>query len=282
MATYAIGDLQGCASDFQALLNQLAFQPDRDQLWLAGDLVGRGPDSLATLRLVYALRDNLKVVLGNHDLHLLAVAYGVKSAKPKDNIDNVLTAPDRSQLLDWLQQQPFLWLDEKLDFAMVHAGLYVDWTIPAAFQHAQQAQQALQTDPETVLRNMYGNGPDHWQGPADVNNSDYLRFVINVFTRMRYCTLAGHLDYQTKGSPEETQVNAANEPLLPWYALPQRQSRQQRLLFGHWSTLGHRREHNIVSLDTGCVWGGCLTSLRLDDHELSVTEQNCNMHLQPT
>lgn len=271
MATYAIGDLQGCCEDFLQLIKKLHFNADRDILWLAGDLVGRGPDSLNTLREVYARRDNVRIVLGNHDLHLLAVHAGVKQAKPKDNLTSLLQAPDANKLIGWLQQQPLLIHDTVLNFVMVHAGIHADWSLSQAKQYAAEVEHHLQTDAVGLFEHLYGDKPTAWSD--SLSGYKRLRLVTNVLTRMRFCDKYGNLDLEAKGQPEA-------HSLLPWYSLPHRKTRDTSIVFGHWSTLGHRHTHNVYSLDTGCLWGGCLTALCLDNPE-QIIQHGCAGFMQP-
>ncbi|MBS0365005.1 MAG: symmetrical bis(5'-nucleosyl)-tetraphosphatase [Proteobacteria bacterium] len=255
MTRYAIGDLQGCDRELRELLARLKFSADRDQLWFVGDLVNRGPGSLAALRLVHALGGNAVCVLGNHDLHLLAVAYGAHKRRKSDTLDEVLAAPDREPLLQWLLSLPLLHRQGR--DLMVHAGLIPQWSADFAARLATEVSAALQHDPPAVLGSMYGNEPDRWD--AALAGMQRLRFAINVFTRMRVCTVDGRLDLTIKGAPA-----AAPSPLRPWFEHPQRASRDQRVIFGHWSALGLVRRAGILGLDSGCVWGGSLTAANLD------------------
>ncbi len=267
MATYAIGDLQGCHAEFLALLAKVDFSVSRDRLWLTGDLVNRGPDSLAVLRSVMALGERVTVVLGNHDLHLLACAWS-SNARPRrrDTLNAVLAAPDRDDLLAWLRRQPLFHYDAKLGYAMVHAGLPPQWTLAEAAGHAVEVEAALRGPAITsFLANLYGSEPSQWDDT--LVGADRLRFITNCFTRIRYCDLDGRLNLDEKGQP-------ATQPagLLPWFELPQRASRDTRIVFGHWSTLRLAPEechrHAVWPLDTGAVWGGELTAMRLEDGAL--------------
>lgn len=267
MATYAIGDLQGCHAEFQAMLSRIAFDAARDRLWLTGDLVNRGPDSLACLRSVAALGDRVTVVLGNHDLHLLACALtSVVRPRRRDTLADVLAAPDREALLAWLQRQPLFHHDSALDYTMVHAGLPPQWDLAQAARCAGEVEAALRgADAGAFLADMYGNEPAQWdtrlEGPAR------LRFITNCLTRIRYCDPQGRLDLDEKGRPAERKAG-----LLPWFEVPDRASRTERIVFGHWSTLRLApedcRRHSVWPLDTGAVWGGELTAMRLDDGAL--------------
>jgi bis(5'-nucleosyl)-tetraphosphatase (symmetrical) len=257
MARYAIGDLQGCATELRALLAQLKFSPDRDQVWFVGDLVNRGPQSLECLRLIRALGDNAVVVLGNHDLHLLARGYGADLRdKPGDTLNEVLRAPDRVALLQWLLERPLAYQDPVHGELLVHAGLVPQWTLARTVSLSQEVQAALKLDPESFFAHMYGDQPDLWS--ETLRGTDRLRFVVNVLTRLRVCSPEGRVALKAKGPPR------AGTALLPWFEVPGRLSRGARIIFGHWSTLGFINAHGVIGLDTGCVWGGSLTAVNLD------------------
>lgn len=260
MATWAIGDLQGCHGAFVRLLEAIAFSPARDRLWLTGDLVNRGPASAATLREVMALGSAATTVLGNHDLHLLAVAMAPQAGRglrAGDTLDDILEAPDRTNLLDWLLQQPLLHHDPALDWTLVHAGLPPAWSVALAAQEARAVEAALRTDPVGFFREMYGDQPDQWS--PGLTGADRLRFAVNCLTRLRYCTAEGRLLPKPKGPPDSAPQGA-----LPWFAVPGRQAATERVVFGHWSALGLLRTPTALALDTGCVWGGSLTAVRLE------------------
>ena len=274
MARYAIGDIQGCCDELKALLVRCQFSADRDQLWFVGDLVNRGPQSLETLRFVRALGGNATVVLGNHDLHLLALAYGSKrKSKDGDTLDAVLDAPDRDQLLEWLSGRPLAVYDEPHGDFLVHAGLVPDWTPRAAAKLAREVEAVLREDARTLFDAMYGNKPEKWD--ATLRGMDRLRFVINVFTRMRYVGLDGTVDLKQKGAPGEQSAG-----FVPWFDAPERASRDVRVVCGHWSTLGFKRRKDLVTLDTGCVWGGSLTAVNLDADDEPV-QIACTGHQEP-
>lgn len=264
MATYAIGDVQGCRDALLRLLDQLRFDPACDELWFAGDLVNRGPQSAETLREVIALGDRAHCVLGNHDLHLLAVAAGGKRGR-RDTLDELLAAPDREELLHWLRHRPLLHGSADGRWLMLHAGLPPQWTVDAACRHARAVEALLQgPDHRSLFSHMYGNQPDRWD--ESLHGWSYPRFVINCLTRLRYCTADGQIAADPKGAP-----GSQPKGLLPWFAVPGRRSAGSQILFGHWSTLGrvHWPEHQVWGLDTGCIWGGRLSALRLDDQTLS-------------
>ena len=267
MATWAIGDLQGCLDPTRRLLDAIGFDPARDRLWFCGDLVNRGGESLETLRLVHSLRDNCVVTLGNHDLSLLAIAEREPDEQRKVNPDlqAVLFADDRDALLEWLRGQPLLHVDRELGWAMVHAGLAPKWTISMAERHAREVEARLRGENRRkLLRNMYGDEP-MWSPRLGGVERD--RAIINVFTRMRYCSPRGRIDFEEKGPPGTQQAG-----LYPWYEVPGRAERELRVVCGHWSALGLMIGHGVHAIDTGAVWGGKLTALRLDGEEFRVVQ----------
>ncbi len=278
VATYAIGDLQGCLDEFRQLLELIQFDPAEDQLWLTGDLVGRGPQSLETLRFVHFLADSATVVLGNHDLHLLAQAEGIVPASRQDSsLDAVINAPDSQALLAWLRHRPVLHIDHALGFGLVHAGLPPQWDIDTADSCANELQQVLRGPGyQRFLSDMYGNRPPKWH--AGLEGTERLRFITNCFTRLRYCHSDGSLNLHEKGKPNDLTAQAQ---LTPWFAMPGRQATDIQWLFGHWSTLGQVAwpAYGVHCLDTGCLWGGTLTALCLDTGEISALP--CKGHLRP-
>lgn len=258
MATYAIGDLQGCFGALQRLLERIQYNPGRDQLWFAGDLVNRGPESLECLRFVRELGDRAITVLGNHDLHLLAVHHADARLKRSDTLQAILDAPDADALLGWLMQQPLVHFDKNSNWCMSHAGLPPQWSAPQALALAEEVSTAMNADPVTFFQQMYGNQPDVWQD--DLQGADRLRVIVNYLTRMRFIDASAHLNLTAKEGLE-----TAPEGFRPWFEYP-RASDGTRLLFGHWAALeGHTHVPDIWALDTGCVWGGSLTALRLED-----------------
>ena len=257
MATFAVGDIQGCHDELQRLLERIDFDAAEDRLWFTGDLVNRGPRSLATLRFVKSLGEHAVCVLGNHDLHLLAVAAGTAKPRPNDTLDEVLAAPDRDELLDWLRRRPLFHHDATLGYTLVHAGLPPQWDLAQAEGCARELESVLRADPADFFRHMYGNEPRCWS--PKLRGMERLRFIVNCFTRLRYCNAEGELDLKAKGAP-----GSQPEGYLPWYAVPGRRSAGLHILFGHWSTLGEVDGFEVYNLDTGCVWGGRLTALRLD------------------
>ena len=267
MATWAIGDLQGCLGPTGRLLERIRFDPARDRVWFCGDLVNRGGESLETLRLVHSLRDSVDVVLGNHDLSLLAIAERREADQRKVNPDlqRVLFAPDRDVLLDWLRERPLVHADRGLGWMMVHAGLAPKWTAEDALAMAGEVERVLRgKNRQALLRNMYGDRPAWSPG---LRGTDRQRAIINVFTRMRYCSPRGRIAFEEKGAPGTQQPG-----LYPWYAVPGRVERGLKLVCGHWSTLGLFIGHGVHAIDTGAVWGGKLTALQLDADELRVVQ----------
>lgn len=260
MAIYAIGDLQGCLDPLKRLLDRLGFDPAEDRLWFTGDLVNRGPASLATLRFVYALGERAVTVLGNHDLHLLASAWaGSRAPRKRDTFEDVLAAPDRDELLEWLRRRPLLHHDPAAGFTMVHAGLPPQWSLDEARAAAAELESVLASERcVDFLEEMYGNHPDRWT--AELQGMDRLRYIVNVFTRLRYVRPDGSLDFDQNGPPE-----SAGPDLIPWFRFPGRRTEGLSMVFGHWSTLGNVTHAGAFGLDSGCVWGGRLTALRLDD-----------------
>ena len=260
MATYAIGDVQGCVIALRRLLDAFGFDRARDRLWFVGDLVNRGPDSLATLRLVKDLGDAAVTVLGNHDFHLLAVAAGRAKNQRSDTLDEVLAAPDREELLTWLRQQRMLHVQG--EWAMVHAGLLPQWTVAKAQSLAQEVEAALRGEGwREFLAQLYGNTPDSWS--ESLRGADARRVIVNGMARMPFCTADGAIEFHTKG-----ETAKAPRGFFPWFDAPGRASRDHTLVCGHWSTLGLKLRPDLLALDTGCVWGGSLSAVRLEDRKL--------------
>ncbi|MEO6079324.1 MAG: symmetrical bis(5'-nucleosyl)-tetraphosphatase [Steroidobacteraceae bacterium] len=273
MPRYAIGDIQGCYEPLRELLRKLDFSPDRDQLLLVGDLVNRGPDSLDVLRLVRSLGAAAQTVLGNHDLHLLALHHDAgRRPRPGDTFDEVLAAPDREVLLDWLIQQPLIIDDPRRKDLLVHAGIVPEWTRSEAIACAREASRALRAEPRSFLASMYGNKPDRWRDAHTA--TERHRFTINVLTRLRYCRADGTIDLKLKGAPDNTGA------WRPWFEHA-RQLQDRRVVFGHWSTLGLLQRADLLALDTGCVWGGALTAVDLDDPDARPVQVRCEACQQP-
>ncbi|CNG33849.1 bis(5'-nucleosyl)-tetraphosphatase (symmetrical) ApaH [Yersinia enterocolitica] len=260
MSTYLIGDVHGCLDELLALLAQVDFDPQHDTLWLTGDLVARGPASLDVLRYVRSLGSAVRMVLGNHDLHLLAVYAGISRNKPKDRITPLLEAPDADELINWLRRQPVLQVDDKLKLIMAHAGITPQWDIETAQMCAREVESVLSSDSYPLfLDAMYGDMPNNWS--PELTGLARLRFSTNALTRMRFCFPNGQLDMICKDTPEN-----APAPLKPWFELPRRVSPEYSIIFGHWASLeGKGVPEGIYGLDTGCCWGGNLTLLRWED-----------------
>jgi bis(5'-nucleosyl)-tetraphosphatase (symmetrical) len=260
MATFAIGDLQGCYKEFRQLLDLIGFDRAYDRLWLVGDIVNRGPDSLAVLRFVKELNDAVIMVLGNHDLHLLMVAEGCTKLHRDDTLQDILDAPDRSELLHWLRHQRLLYVDG--DYVMVHAGLLPSWSVAQATLLAQLVEGALRSGNfHKFCSHIYGNQPDHWDDSLE--GYARLRVIINAMTRMRVCTAGGKMDFAHKGLVQDIPPG-----YLPWFEAPNRGSREAIVVCGHWSALGLQIRDNLIALDTGCLWGGRLTAVRLEDRKV--------------
>ena len=259
MALYAVGDVQGCDAELGALLDAVRFSADCDRLWFVGDLVNRGPGSLEVLRRIRSLGDAATVTLGNHDLHLLAVAFGSARARSGDTLAATLAAPDRDGLLEWLAGRPLFHEDTDLKLCLLHAGLAPQWDIQTARQCAREFEGALRRNPEKLFERLYGDLPDLWDEARE--SQERLRFIANCFTRLRYVDADGRLALRAKGSPKKSQTRS----LIPWFDAPAARWRGPRIVFGHWSTLGFFSNSEVTGLDTGCVWGGALTALRLDD-----------------
>jgi bis(5'-nucleosyl)-tetraphosphatase (symmetrical) len=260
MAIYAIGDIQGCYNEFQQLLEQIRFDPAQDKLWLVGDLVNRGPDSLPVLRLIKSLGESAITVLGNHDLHLLAVAAGEAAIHRSDTLDEVLKAPDCDELLTWLRHQRMVYAED--GYVLVHAGLLPQWSAKQAVNLGQEVESALRGDNYAIFfEHMYGNSPRAWSD--ELGGYKRLRVITNALTRMRICTVQGEMEFKFKGEVEKIPAN-----YLPWFDLPKRKSANATVIFGHWSALGLKVTPNVIALDTGCLWGGSMTAIRLEDRQI--------------
>ncbi|EEX51268.1 bis(5'-nucleosyl)-tetraphosphatase (symmetrical) ApaH [Pasteurella dagmatis] len=262
MATYLVGDLQGCYDELQLLLEKVKFDPTKDQLYLVGDLVARGDKSLECLRFVKSLGQSAKTVLGNHDLHLISTALGIKRVKPRDRVDAIFNAPDFNELINWLRHQPLLIHNELHNFVMVHAGISPDWNLATAKRCANEVEEVLRNgNYHHLIENMYQNHPDRWD--ENLHGLDRLRYSINVFTRMRFCYWDHRLDFDCKQPPE-----SAPEELTPWFNLDNPLYQNTPIVFGHWASLVDTpTPTDIYALDTGCVWGNRMTMLRWEDKQ---------------
>ncbi|WP_018692975.1 symmetrical bis(5'-nucleosyl)-tetraphosphatase [Algicola sagamiensis] len=262
MADYIIGDIQGCYAALCDLLEKINFSPKHDTLWCAGDLVARGEDSESVMRLLYGMKSSVRTVLGNHDLHLLALAAGKSKNNPKDKLTPLLKSKKLPEYCDWLRQQPLFTKIKKHSAVLTHAGIYPLWTLKEAEQYAKEAEAVIQNDAlfDNFLDNMYGNSPDKWQ--HSLKNHARLRFIVNSFTRMRFCFSNGALELKNKG----TLQDGIESGLIPWFQLrEQLQDDSQRLFFGHWAAImGQTLSKHYIGLDTGCVWGEQLTAYNLD------------------
>ena len=265
MTQYAVGDIQGCYHELMDCLDQVAFNPSNDFLWVAGDMVNRGPDSLATLQFLYQHRNSVRCVLGNHDLHLLAIYFGHRKAKPSDTAASILDASDSDELIHWLRQQALCIHDDAINFTMAHAGIAPQWTLKEALNYSAEVEAVLKTDAiHPFLMNMYGNTPDTWHD--DLTGTDRLRCITNYFTRMRICNDDGKLDFIYTGD-----TNNIPKGYQPWFEQANRKTQQQRIIFGHWAALnGHIDNEHLFGLDTGCVWGQTLTLMQLDNYHLTI------------
>lgn len=262
MATYAIGDIQGCFDSLMRLLDRIGFDASRDRVWLVGDLVNRGPRSLDVLRWARHLGNRVVAVLGNHDMHLLARAAGVAKRKKLDTLQEILAVPDRQGLIDWLRHRPLLHREGK--HVMVHAGLHPAWSLEQAAVLASEGEALLRApDWQTHMGALRGNPPPAWSD--DLAGDERRRAIISVFTRMRTCTPAGHMEHRFSGPPAQTPAG-----YLPWYAVPHARWRTpgQQVVFGHWAALGLYMDDACIGLDTGCVWGETLTAVRLEDRQV--------------
>jgi len=256
MSVYWVGDIQGCDEPLGQMLDQVGFSASRDRLYVLGDMVNRGPSSLAVLRRLYSLGSSVQCVLGNHDLHLLALSMGARAPGASDTLQDILQAPDKHILLHWLKHQSIAIYQE--DVLMVHAGVLPQWTLNETLSLAKELENMLQSDEaDAFFMNMYGNEPAQWQ--PQLQGMSRWRCALNAFTRLRFCSPTGAMEFETK-------ENAAKAPpgYMPWFEVPQRQTATTTIAFGHWSTLGAVQRQDIWALDTGCVWGGCLTALQRD------------------
>jgi len=274
MTTYAIGDVQGCYDPLRRLLDKINFDPSEDQLWFAGDLINRGPKSLETLRFIISLGDSARSILGNHECHFLAAARGHKNPHRSDTFLDILEADDADKLINWVRGQTFLHEDKTLGYTMVHAGLPPQWTLNDAKQYANELEAVFKGNQlDAFLADMYGNEPAKWRD--DLSGNDRLRFIINCFTRLRFYNQHGELELNEKKAPT-AQLNE----LTPWFEVSGRKTVNDKIVFGHWSTLGLNKKNNTFCLDTGCLWGGQLSAIKLDGSE-QVISLDCDCSLEP-
>jgi len=273
--TWAIGDIQGCFSAFQKLLQKIQFDPRYDTLWLAGDVVNRGDGSLETLEYLYSIRDSVKMVLGNHDITLIAAYYGIKKSNP--TIDPVLQSPRAKELIDWLRSQPFLHTDFSLGYCMAHAGISPEFDLGMAIEYARRIEEKLQSDNAAAwLKKMFKDGIERFDRNAAPEDID--RYIVSSFTRMRYCYKDRRLDFKQKGAPT-AKVRAKG--MKPWFECENRKEIDLKIIFGHWSTLGFYQDEHVLALDTGCLWGGALTAARIDTSEVKIVQLDCDGCMKP-
>ncbi len=270
MAVWAIGDIQGCFDSFQRLIKKINFNPKVDELWVAGDLVNRGDKSLETLNYLYSIRSSIRVVLGNHDIALIAAYAGVK--KSNETIEPILDAPNADELIDWLRHQPFLHYDFKLGYCMAHAGISPQFDLGMAINYASRIEKKLQgKNYKAWLKHMFKVSSNKFSPKA--SSMDIDKYILSSFTAMRFCEDDGKLDFKQKGKPSGYKV--LKKGLKPWFACPTRRSTTLKIVFGHWSTLGYYQDSNVLALDTGCLWGRFLTVGRLDVKEPIIVQVKC-------
>ena len=276
MSVWAIGDIQGCYDSLQRLLQKIQFDPRYDRLWLAGDLVNRGPKSLEVLEYLYEIQDSVEIVLGNHDLTLIAAYYGIKKSNP--TLDPILASPRAQELVDWLRGQKFLHTDFKLGYCMAHAGISPEFDLGMAIEYARRVEQKLQSrDVEQWLRAVFKGGVERFD--RDARPEDIDRYIVSSFTRMRYCYKDHRLDFKQKGKPTDA---LRAKGLKPWFECENRKEIELKILFGHWSTLGFYEDEHVLALDTGCLWGGKLTAARLDSSEAPrIVQVECPGAMKP-
>jgi len=270
MSVYAIGDVQGCYNSLKQLLKKIHFSSDRDQLWFVGDIVNRGPDSLKTLRFIKDLGEQAVTVLGNHDLHLLAIAHGYSKSGKKDTLTPILKAKDSDKLLDWLANRPLIHYQAELQAILVHAGIHPSWTVPQALALGDELHQVLSGDKrKAFFAQMYGNKPELWS--ETLEGWDRLRYITNVFTRMRYLDIENlSINLKEKGTPDYS-----SKTIQPWFTFAQPLLAQYRIIFGHWSTLTDPGISNLYPIDTGCLWGGKMTAIKLDAKNVQPYQIKC-------
>ena len=274
--TWAIGDIQGCFGSFQKLLQKIQFDPRYDTLWLAGDVVNRGDGSLETLEYLYSIKDSVRLVLGNHDMTLIAAYYGIKKSNP--TIDPILRSPRAKELIEWLRHQKFLHTDFKLGYCMAHAGISPEFDLGMAMEYARRIEEKLQSDNVALwLKTMFKEGADRFDRKAKPEDID--RYIVSAFTRMRYCYKDRRLDFKQKGAPTP---EVRSKGMKPWFECENRKEIELKIIFGHWSTLGLYEDEHVLALDTGCLWGGQLTAARIDLPQTTQTVQyDCPGCMEP-
>ena len=269
MSVWAIGDIQGCYQPFRKLLEKIKFNPNVDKLWIAGDLVNRGEGSLETLEYLYSIRESVTIILGNHDITLIAAYYGIKKSNP--TIDPILNSPHAKTLIHWLRNQKFLHVDYQLGYCMAHAGISPEFDLGMALRYSKRIEERLQRhDVKAWLKQMFKHGADRFDAKA--SSIDMDRYIVSSFTRMRFCYDNHRLDFAQKGKPTDT---LREKGLKPWFECQKRHSIDLKIVFGHWSTLGFYHDDKVLSLDTGCLWGGDLTAARIDTKEVKIVSLEC-------
>ena len=270
MAVWAIGDIQGCYKSFRELLDKIDFNPEVDKLWIAGDLVNRGEGSLETLEYLYSISASVEIVLGNHDITLIAAYYGIKKSNP--TIDPILTSPNAKKLISWLREQKFLHVDYQLGYCMAHAGISPEFDLGMALRYAQRVEERLQEDEAEIwLKQMLKDGIERFN--RESNRIDIDRYIVSSFTRMRFCYKDHRLEFDQKGAPTEA---LKEKGLKPWFKCNNRNEIDLKIIFGHWSTLGFYEDEHVLALDTGCLWGGKLTAARIDNNQLEIVSVDCS------
>jgi bis(5'-nucleosyl)-tetraphosphatase (symmetrical) len=275
MGGWAIGDIQGCYDSLQELLGKIDFDPCTDRLWLAGDLVNRGEKSLEVLEYLYGIKEHIHIVLGNHDLALIAAYYGLKKSNP--TIDPILRSPRAKELVGWLRRQKFLHVDYQLGYCMAHAGISPEFDLGMAMEYSRRIEEKLQGEDAAVwLKKMFKEGVERFDRKAKPEDID--RYIVSSFTRMRYCYKDHRLDFKQKGKPTDA---LREKGLKPWFECKKRKEIEMKIIFGHWSTLGFYQDKDVLALDTGCLWGGTLTAARIDAEEIEIVEVACKGAMKP-
>ena len=269
MAVWAIGDIQGCYNSLRALLEKIDFDPSKDKLWIAGDLVNRGEGSLETLEYLYGIKESVEIVLGNHDITLIAAYYGIKKSNP--TLDPILESPEAEKLIDWLRGQKFLHVDYQLGYCMAHAGISPEFDLGMAMMYAKGVEEKLQSDQASIwLEQMFKKGSNRFNRDASLIDID--RYIVSAFTRMRFCYGDHRLDFDQKGPPTD---ELREKGLKPWFECQNRKDIDLRIIIGHWSTLGFYEDEHVLALDTGCLWGGKLTAAHIDSDEVEIISVEC-------